>query len=133
MLPYLHLSKVYLKIDQPKQAIDTYTRGLEKHPQAIELMIGIARVYEGLNDLEKSAKAYKQVLALDSSNVEGMASLASNYFYTDQPEVALRYYRRLLQVLMFPISFLILNFIQQWYIFSYIFFSFKFLIHHFFQ
>lgn len=35
---------------------------------------------------------------MDSTNVEAIACLASHYFYTDQPEIALRYYRRLLQI-----------------------------------
>jgi cytochrome c-type biogenesis protein CcmH/NrfG len=39
-----------------------------------------------------------QVLALDASNVEAIACLAADHFYSDQPELALRYYRRLLQV-----------------------------------
>lgn len=39
-----------------------------------------------------------QVLALDASSVEAIACLASHSFYTDQPEIALRYYRRLLQM-----------------------------------
>jgi tetratricopeptide repeat protein 8 len=40
-----------------------------------------------------------KVLHLDSSNMEAIASLASNYFYSDQPEIAYRYYRRLIQVI----------------------------------
>jgi tetratricopeptide repeat protein 8 len=40
----------------------------------------------------------RQVLYFDSSNVESIACLASHHFYTDQPEIALRFYRRLLQV-----------------------------------
>lgn len=39
-----------------------------------------------------------QVLAYDATNVEAIACIAAHHFYTDQPEVALRYYRRLLQV-----------------------------------
>ena len=35
---------------------------------------------------------------MESCNVEGIASLASYHFYTDQPEVALRLYRRLVQL-----------------------------------
>ncbi|CAM9818900.1 unnamed protein product, partial [Hapterophycus canaliculatus] len=34
----------------------------------------------------------------DASNIEAIASLAANHFYGDQPEVALRFYRRLLQM-----------------------------------
>lgn len=51
-----------------------------------------------LNATDKSVELYRQVLAYDSSNVEAIACLASNYFYTDQPELALRFYRRLLQM-----------------------------------
>ena len=39
-----------------------------------------------------------QVLAADASSVEAIASLAAHHFYTDQPELALRFYRRLLQM-----------------------------------
>ena len=39
-----------------------------------------------------------QVLALDASNIEAIACMAANHFYSDQPELALRYYRRLLQM-----------------------------------
>ncbi len=39
-----------------------------------------------------------QVLFFDSTNIEAIACLASQHFYTDQPEIALRYYRRLLQM-----------------------------------
>lgn len=39
-----------------------------------------------------------QVLSFDASNVESIACLASHHFYTDQPEVALKHYRRLLQM-----------------------------------
>jgi hypothetical protein len=39
-----------------------------------------------------------QVLALDASSAESMACLAAEHFYSDQPELAIGYYRRLLQV-----------------------------------
>ena len=38
------------------------------------------------------------MLHFDAANVEAIASLASHHFYTDQPEVALRFYRRLVQM-----------------------------------
>lgn len=39
-----------------------------------------------------------QVLVLDASSAEAVACLAAEHFYSDQPELAIRYYRRLLQV-----------------------------------
>ena len=38
------------------------------------------------------------MLQSDNTNVEAIASIATNYFYNDQPEVALKFYRRLLQM-----------------------------------
>lgn len=36
---------------------------------------------------------YKRVLVLDAGNVEAISCLAAHYFYSDQPEVALKFYR----------------------------------------
>jgi hypothetical protein len=42
-----------------------------------------------------------QALVLDASSAEAVACLAAEHFYSDQPELAIRYYRRLLQVWLF--------------------------------
>lgn len=60
------------------------------------MLVGIARIHDMLNDPKKSFTLYKQVLTFDNNNVEAIASIASYHFYTDQPEVALRFYKRLL-------------------------------------
>ena len=36
---------------------------------------------------------YKEVLKADATNVEAIACIATNHFYSDQPEIALRFYR----------------------------------------
>ncbi|EJW77582.1 hypothetical protein WUBG_11508, partial [Wuchereria bancrofti] len=46
-----------------------------------------------LGDVENSINSYKLVLEQDPTNVEAIACIATNYFYNDQPEIALRYYR----------------------------------------
>jgi tetratricopeptide repeat protein 8 len=51
-----------------------------------------------LNEAEKAIPYYKRVLTLDASNVEAIACLGAHYFYSDQAEMSLRYYRRLLQM-----------------------------------
>lgn len=48
--------------------------------------------------MNECMKYYKEVLQSDSTNVEAIACIATNYFYNDQPEVALKFYRRLLQM-----------------------------------
>ena len=70
--------------------------GLEKHPYDPSLQISIARINEMLNEQKKSFLLFKQVLVFDNNSVEAIASIASYHFYTDQPEIALRFYKRLL-------------------------------------
>ena len=48
--------------------------------------------------MNECMKYYKEVLQSNNTNVEAIACIATNYFYNDQPEVALKYYRRLLQM-----------------------------------
>eukprot|EP00043_Microstomoeca_roanoka_P027879 m.16263 g.16263 ORF g.16263 m.16263 type:complete len:505 (+) comp8043_c0_seq1:78-1592(+) len=92
------LAKVYIRMDQPQNAIEGYRAGLEVFADEPVLLAGIARIYEGIGDLTKSVEEYKKLLVVDSTNVEAIASLAADKFYGDQPEVALIFYRRLLQM-----------------------------------
>ncbi|XP_002741317.2 tetratricopeptide repeat protein 8-like [Saccoglossus kowalevskii] len=95
---YLYLCKVYTRIDQPLTAVEIYKQALEKFPGETAVLTGIARIYEGLNDLPNATKFYKEVLHYDNTHVEAIACIATNYFYSDQPEIALKFYRRLLQM-----------------------------------
>lgn len=92
------LAKVYIRLDKPTSAIDCYKDGLDANPTDTSLMAAMARIHEGVGDLNKSIAQYKTVLKCDSTNAEAIASLAANYFYNDQPESALLLYRRLLQM-----------------------------------
>lgn len=51
-----------------------------------------------MNDISSAAEYYKEVLKQDNTHVEAIACIGSNRFYSDQPEIALRFYRRLLQM-----------------------------------
>eukprot|EP00117_Sycon_ciliatum_P050601 scpid40446/ scgid1469/ Tetratricopeptide repeat protein 8; Bardet-Biedl syndrome 8 protein homolog len=92
---YLHLGKVYIRLDHPFTAIECYQKGLRRFPGEVSLLIAIARVHEGLKDSISSKNVYRDVLHQDNLNVEASACLATNYFYSDQPEMALQFYRRL--------------------------------------
>jgi tetratricopeptide repeat protein 8 len=99
MLPtILELCKVYMKLDQPLAALDLLEKARERHPLDPHLLISIARIYDQLNDSQKSVTYYKKVLDLDAANIESIACIAANLFYEDHPEVALRLYRRLIQM-----------------------------------
>ncbi len=69
-----------------------------KYPNEISYLIGLGRIYDLLNDSLEAVKYYKKVLHMDSSNLEAVACIASYHFYIDQPEVSLRFYKRLIQL-----------------------------------
>ena len=43
--------------------------------------------------MTNAVKLYKEVLHYDNTHVEAIACIATHHFYTDQPEIALRFYR----------------------------------------
>ncbi|XP_076816931.1 tetratricopeptide repeat protein 8-like [Clavelina lepadiformis] len=100
----LLLGKVYLRLDQPLQAVALYKQSLEKFPNDTTLLVAISRIYDGMNMIEDTTKWYKEVLISDGVNIEAIASIAANYFYTDQPEVAIRLYRRLIQMGLYNVE-----------------------------
>ena len=46
-----------------------------------------------LNEMTMAVKFYKEVLHHDNMDIEAIACIGTYYFYTDQPEVALKFYR----------------------------------------
>ncbi|GBG34007.1 Tetratricopeptide repeat protein 8 [Hondaea fermentalgiana] len=95
---FLDLGKVYLRLDQPQNALDAYAQALEAFPGSTAVLTAKARTYEMMRDGDQSLRAFKDVLRHDPSHVEAIASLGAHYFYSDQPEIALRFYRRLLEI-----------------------------------
>ena len=59
--------------------------------------------------MTNAVKLYKEVLHYDNTHVEAIACIATHHFYTDQPEIALRFYR-------WVYSFLIHFHISLWWI-----------------
>ncbi|KAM8913234.1 tetratricopeptide repeat protein 8 isoform 1-T1 [Spinachia spinachia] len=95
---YLYLAKVYQRLDQPITALNLFKQGLDRFPGEVTLLTGIARIHEEMNNISSATEYYKDVLKQDNTHVEAIACIGSNHFYTDQPEIALRFYRRLLQM-----------------------------------
>lgn len=94
----LQLAKVFLKLDQPASALRVLRTSAEEHPQEERLHLGVARVHDLLFETEAAVAHYRRVLDLDAGSVEAISCIAAHYFYSDRPEVALRFYRRLLQM-----------------------------------
>lgn len=57
-----------------------------------------ARVLELVGNLSASVRRYRHISQLDSMNTEALACIAVSYFYGNQPETALLYYRRILSM-----------------------------------
>ena len=92
------LAKVHIRHDQPFAAVAVYEKGAAQFPGELSMILGQARICDALGELDEGVELYKQALRWDASNVEAVACLASHHFYGDQPEMALRHYRRLLQM-----------------------------------
>ena len=56
----------------------------EKFTSEPRFLLGLARIYDMLNDQENAIAHYKRVLVLDASSVEAIACLGAHYFYSDQ-------------------------------------------------
>eukprot|EP00940_MAST-03C_sp_MAST-3C-sp2_P001179 g1179.t1 len=124
----LELSKIRAyKQDQPNSALKVLREALRVHPDDVDLLCNAARIHAIMNTTSASAatregehsksvdvlskssigdaderyesiRLYRQVLRQDPTSVEAISCLASHYFYTDRPEIALRFYRRLSQM-----------------------------------
>uniref|UniRef100_A0A8C6AXX0 Tetratricopeptide repeat domain 8 n=2 Tax=Monodon monoceros TaxID=40151 RepID=A0A8C6AXX0_MONMO len=95
---FLYLAKVYISLDQPVTALNLFKQGLDKFPGEVTLLCGIARIYEEMNYILSATEYHNEVLKQHNTQVEAIACIGSNHFYSDQPEVALWFYRRFLQM-----------------------------------
>ncbi|KAI9337147.1 hypothetical protein DFJ73DRAFT_962408, partial [Zopfochytrium polystomum] len=93
----MYLGKLYVETQRYQQAIETFSDASRAHPEATHPLRAQARLFEQQQRLAESSVLYKQVLLVDGTCLEAMACLASNYYHTMQPEVAHRYYLRIIQ------------------------------------
>ncbi|XP_055386462.1 tetratricopeptide repeat protein 8 [Condylostylus longicornis] len=102
MLPhpdtYLLLCKLFIKLDEPMKALQLIEGAIEKSPYDISFKTQQARIYELLDKMEDSIKIYRKIAELNPIHPEALACIAVNYFYDNQPEMALMYYRRILSI-----------------------------------
>jgi len=107
----LHAGRVSVRLDQPVVAMRVFGAGLggldvgaTEHlpPNAtggdVSLLLAAARLHEAMGANDAAAALRRRALTSDAGCVEATACLAASAFYCDQPEVALRLYRRLLLV-----------------------------------
>ena len=56
--------QVYTRLDQPMAALEVYRTGLDKFPNEVFFLTGVARIYEAIGNLSLSAKYYKILLVV---------------------------------------------------------------------
>ncbi|PAV58578.1 hypothetical protein WR25_18671 [Diploscapter pachys] len=95
---YAFLAKIYCRMDQPIKAINYYQEGLQCYENDPTLLTGLARTRELLGELDESIAIYKRILTFQGNNIEAIACVATTFYYEDKPEIALRYYRRIMQM-----------------------------------
>jgi tetratricopeptide repeat protein 8 len=92
----LELAQVYLALDQPLKALDTYYTGMTD-PLAqgeVAFLLFAARTHVRLGEDAAAAEAYRNVLVRQPTSVEAMATLAAQLYGLGHPERAERLYRR---------------------------------------
>ncbi|KAL3081174.1 hypothetical protein niasHT_032489 [Heterodera trifolii] len=82
---------VTVRLDQPLSTVEHLKAGLEHFP-------GDPTLITNIGDTERSVAYYKLLLKQDANNVEGIACLGAHFFYEGRPEIALKFYRRILQM-----------------------------------
>lgn len=103
----LHAGRCALRADQPAAALRIYEGGMRTGRGAaaaasagaegdVTLLLAAARVQETMGNSTAAVALWRRALAADATSAEATACLAAQAFYSDQPEVALRHYRRLL-------------------------------------
>ncbi|XP_063365887.1 tetratricopeptide repeat protein 8 isoform X1 [Cydia amplana] len=93
---YLRLIAMYVGLNQPLSALEVCKQGLSVFHSYPPLVLEQARIHEQMGNSTLAVQEYRVVALEDPTNMEAVASIAMYNFYNDQPEIALRYYRRLL-------------------------------------
>nr|DBA14647.1 TPA: hypothetical protein GDO54_005582 [Pyxicephalus adspersus] len=90
----VQLGKCYYRLGLFREAENQFKSALSQQDMVDTLLY----LGKEMNNLVSSSEYYKEVLKQDNTHVEAIACIGSSHFYTDQPEIALRFYRRLLQM-----------------------------------
>lgn len=93
---YLRLVAMFVDINQPITALEVCKQGLSVFHEDTALLTEQARIQDEMGNSTAAIQDYRRVAIEDPTNMEAIANIAMYNFYNDQPEIALRYYRRLI-------------------------------------
>ncbi|KAH8409589.1 hypothetical protein KR222_008968, partial [Zaprionus bogoriensis] len=95
---YMLLSRLYQRLRQSERALLLIGQAVERHPFDVVYRLEQARIHAGMAQQEDALQLYRLAARLQPINVEALASIAVGYFYDNNPEMALMYYRRILSL-----------------------------------
>ncbi|XP_075153273.1 tetratricopeptide repeat protein 8 [Haematobia irritans] len=95
---YVLLSRLYQRLDQNQKAMELIQSAVDRHPFDVTFRIEQGRLLDAMSQTEDSMQMYRLIAKLNPINVEALACIALNYFYDNNPEMALMYYRRILSL-----------------------------------
>ncbi|KAH8413150.1 hypothetical protein KR009_008294, partial [Drosophila setifemur] len=95
---YLLLSRLYQRLKQPERALSIIGEAADARPFDVTYRLEQARIHQAMEQQEDANLIYRLVSKLQPINVESLASIAVGYFYDNNPEMALMYYRRILSL-----------------------------------
>ncbi|XP_030565489.1 tetratricopeptide repeat protein 8 [Drosophila novamexicana] len=95
---YLLLSRLYQRLRQPERALLLIGQAVERQPFDVAFRLEQARIHAAMLQQEDALQLYRLAAKLQPINVEALASIAVGYFYDNNPEMSLMYYRRILSL-----------------------------------
>lgn len=115
---YLLLSRLYQRMNELTRSLELIVKAIEQHPFDVHFRLEQGRILDQLatinncstepttttnssttttklinNHLNESVQIYRLVAKLNPINIEALACIALNYFYDNNPEMALMYYK----------------------------------------
>lgn len=90
---YILLSRLYQRLQQTEKAMNLIQSAADKHPFDVTFRIEQGRLLDEMSKMEDAMQMYRLISKLNPINVEALACIALNYFYDNNPEMALMYYR----------------------------------------
>jgi tetratricopeptide repeat protein 8 len=93
------LARLYYKQENFTVAIDCLIKITKIIPlDGGTVKICLARLYEIVGDEENALLQYKNCLSVEPYCTDALIALGANHFYKDEPEVALKYFQRVLEL-----------------------------------
>lgn len=90
---YLLLSRLYQRMNAPERSLQLIEKAIERHPFDVHYRLEQGRILDLTDKNSESVQIYRLVAKLNPINIEALACIALNYFYDNNPEMALMYYK----------------------------------------